>query len=94
MQEEKYDYRMVEEKLKRADEVFRNVPTGTLYFYDPDDKNLDVVFRSENDGYSWTTTDGYLFSFKLDDWEFYENLSTSEALEILAERRKACDGQK
>ena len=92
--EEYYDYRVVEEKLSRADEVFRRVPGDTLYFYDPDDEKFDIVFRGGEDGCSWDITDGLLFSIKLDDYTLYEDIKPSEALELLAERRKERNGQK
>ena len=83
MTDEKISYEVIKVKMKRADYVFKYVPTGTLYFYDPD--NIDIVYRGY-DNTPWGTTDGYSFSFKLDDWTLYDSLSPAEALDLVEER--------
>ena len=77
MPEELFDIEFIEEKIRRATEVFMNRFTGAMYFEDPD--NDERVF-SGYDQNPWGTTDPLLFSFKLDDYEIYTRITPEEAI--------------
>lgn len=90
MLEERINFEVIREKMKRTDYVHRYVPNGTLYFYDPD--NDDIVYRGYDDA-PWGTADGYSFAFKLDDWELYDSMSPAEAMELIEERIRGQEHQ-
>ena len=80
--EELFDYQFIEEKMKRAGEVFMNRYSGTMYFEDPDDDNR--MFMGEGKE-PWGTTDPLLFAIKLDDYEIYKTLTPEEAIKLINE---------